>query len=101
MSVQKMHSSRVRRLPVDQYRLRLPQQVRAKLCGVEPDAGHHLNEPRVLARRQSAPIAPTGEQELARLARRQAQVLIYGLSGLVGPFEVHRPPVWRIVAPIR
>lgn len=66
--------------------------MRAKLRRVETNAGHPLlNEPRVLARRQSARIATAGEQELARLARRQAQVLINRLASLVSQLEPNWP----------
>ena len=56
---------------VDQHGFCPPQQMRAELRRIEPDAGHpFLDEPSILPRRQSASITATCKQELTRLAFR-------------------------------
>ena len=86
MSEQKLHSSEVAGLPVDQHSLRTPERVRAELGRVEPDAGHpFLHEPSILPSSQPARavILATGKQELSGLPASQSQVLVDGLPRLV------------------
>lgn len=79
--------------PVDQHGLYPPQRMRAALRGIESDAGHpFLDEPSILPHRHSAAIATTGEQELARLAFRQAEVVVERLPGLVSQLKSNWPP---------
>jgi len=81
---QELNGSKVPGSSVDHGRLGPPERVRAEFQRVEADAGDPLaDEARILSCRQSTSRATTsGEQELAGLPVRYAQVVVEGLARL-------------------
>jgi hypothetical protein len=86
---QKLNGSKVPGSSVDQSGLCPPERVRAEFQRVEADTGDPLaDEARILSGRQSTSrTTASGEQELAGLPVRYAQVVVEGLARLFRQFE--------------
>lgn len=92
VSEQELDRPKIAGSTVDQHGFRSPQRMCAELRRIETDACDPLlHQSSILPCRQAASIASTCEQELTRLASRQAQVLIERLSGLVSQLEPNWP----------
>src|SRR5262245_19683425 len=91
---QELDGPRISRAPVDQGRLRSSQRMRPEQPRIEPDAANPFaDQARVLACRHTAISSPAArEKKLAGLLTRCSQVVVDGLTGLVGQLEFDWPP---------
>lgn len=60
-------------------------------AGSRPMLAIHSSTKRVLPRCKPASVATTSDEELARLASGQAQILVDGLACLIGQLKPYRP----------
>ncbi len=89
---QQLHGSQIAGSSIDQRRLRPPDRVGAEQGWVQTNAGDPLGKQAgVLAGGEATVLsAPPSEEEFPRQLVGRLEIGVYGLSGLLGDFELDR-----------